>query len=184
MMYHSLSFFFCLPLIKMDILPILIPTITSYIISTHCPYSAHAEKVIDRENQVEFIIREYVWPLLSVLMGFAWFFSKHKVLTPEKIASMHRHHKLIIDVLFLALTATMSLWIWLYSCEYRLKEAFMALIVTICILFGIMYMISSYTSTSLVLLTPLIVWLFFMLEQSGKQLHIIMKNEEATMDVK
>ena len=171
----------------MDIIPILIPPITNHIVRNFCPFS---KKVLPKstETQSEYIIREYVWPLLSACIGFSWFLARNKAQITKKqiikgpISKLFKgfqNGKLMLDGAFL-----LSWWMWLYSCEGRYTDAFYVLISVICALFGTIYVASSYTASSLLLLTPVIIWLFFTAEYTGKQFYDIMYPQEQAQETK
>lgn len=166
----------------MEMLPIIIPNLVNHITSNFCPLSSSTLLPVDREIHSEYIEREYVWPLLSMCIGFGWFFARNKAGIIQKFAKKGSQktlsklskifkgsQQLTVDIIFLVLTGFISWWLWLHNCDpdhNRKKDAFYILIATIAVLFGVIYIVSSYSGQSLIFLTPLIVWLFFKVEYS------------------
>jgi hypothetical protein len=177
----------------MDIVPIVIPPLASYIISTYCPFKPGFNPNTRTETKGEAIVRNNVWPVLSGCVGFAWYFARNKAYsvqaakatkkgTREAVGRLSKlfqgSHKYTLDFAFVLLIAAFNWWIYLYSCEGNLDDAFKVLVLTLGLCFWVIYLTSSYTATSLFLLTPLLLWLFFSVEYTGKKLYYPQSSDE------
>ena len=121
-----------------DFVYVLFPLVTGFATAFFCPM-----KNINK-TRLKFQPPSYVfgivWPILYLMLGFAWVNSKS--------------HSLWYLILSLLLCA----WIFVYSCQ---KNKYLALAI---ILFCIMFVLFCYTLSnkiSQVLLIPLFVWLSF-----------------------
>lgn len=179
----------------MDIVPIIIPVITSYIVSNYCPFTPQFDTNIRTESQGEKIARENVWPVLSGTIGFAWYFARNKAIAAQAAKAttkgtrkavgklgklLQGSHRYALDFAFLILIFFVNWWIYLYSCNKHYKDAFLVLIGTIGCIAWVIYLTSSYTSASLLLLTPLLLWLLVTAQSTGKQYYYSEIAVEAT----
>jgi hypothetical protein len=133
------------------------------------------------ETKGEYIIRNNVWPVLSGTIGFAWYFARNKAAgaankgTRKAVGKLGKilqgSQRYVLDFAFLALIGMVNWWIYSYSCQKDYQNSFYLLISTIGTLMWVIYLTASYTTYSLLLLTPLLIWLFFSAEYTGKQLY-------------
>lgn len=170
----------------MDIIPIIIPIVVSYVVGTYCPFTPGFSKSNRVETKGEKIIRKNVWPVLAGTIGFAWYFARNKAAavqltsaakkgTRKAIGKLSKwfqgSHKYTLDFAFLLLIGMLNWWIWLYSCERNKQHAFYALAGSLAVIFWVIYLTASYTSSSLLLLTPLLIWLLFSVQRAGAEIY-------------
>jgi tryptophan-rich sensory protein len=91
------------------------------------------------------LVFSIVWPILYIMLGFSWYFSRQK-------------ERLLSDIFYASLIFLLNLWIIVYSCKNNKKYGIYIL------LLSIIFAILSYTVGDMkgkLLITPLIVWLSF-----------------------
>ena len=155
----------------MDIVPIIIPPLASYIVSTHCPFKPNFDSNARIETKGEFVVRNNVWPILSGSIGFAWYFARNKAQLVEvakksskgsreavgKLAGLFKgSHKYVLDLSFLSLIILFNWWIYLYSCQGNLNDAFKVLILSVAACIFVTYLTSSYPAPRLLFVTPVL----------------------------
>lgn len=175
--YTSYTSFFCYTLLRMDLITTIIPSLTIYFINDLCLFSG--KHTIDgMESRKSLIIRKYIWPILAVFMGFAWYFARRKAIHVQKrgqhfisvlssIFCKHKHY-ILIDIGFIVLLGLLGRWLWLTNCVKGSKktdsmdyefESFIVLASLLTTLFMLLYVLALYASGSFVLLLPLLIWL-------------------------
>ena len=121
-----------------DLFYILFPIISGYITIYFCPMlNENVKKLNFTPPNYIFAL---VWPILYLLLGFAWLKSKE------------------FTIWYLILSLTLCLWLIIYSCK---KNKYLALSI---ILISIALVLVCYTISkqiSKLLLIPLLVWLCF-----------------------
>lgn len=170
----------------MDIYPIFLPVLVSYIVSTYCPFTPGFSPSTRIETPGEKIVRQNVWPVLSGTIGFAWSLTRNKAITVQAAKATKKgtrkavsklskwfkgSHKYTLDFAYLLLIVAVNYWVWVYGCNKRKKDSFYVLCGTLLILFWVLYLTVSYTSSSMLLLTPLLVWLLFSFQHSAKEMY-------------
>ena len=121
-----------------DFFYILFPIISGYITIYFCPMTNKKTKKLNfRPPNYIFAI---VWPILYLLLGFAWLKSKE------------------FTVWYLILSLTLCLWLIVYSCKNNKYLALAIILISIALVL-LCYTISKQISK--LLLIPLLVWLCF-----------------------
>lgn len=144
----------------MSIFTTIIPPIAGVVTTTYCPMSNQPLSE-NRETNAQSIARKLVWPALLTFIGFAWYFARTD--SSKKIVP--------VDVMYSLLTASVCAWMYTQMCIDKPKVAFILLIATIGVTFGVIYNSSRFSTNSLILLTPVVLWLFFTAESSLRELH-------------
>ena len=171
----------------MEILPILIPPITSYIVSTYCPFTPNFDSSTREETKADNIVREKVLPIISGVIGFAWYFSRNKAqILKNTVKSTTKgtrntvnflsklfqgSHKYIIDLVFILLIGSLNYWIYQKDCQKDTQKALYALFVTIAVTIFVIYLTASYSVYSPLFLIPLLVWLLFTAEFKAREFY-------------
>lgn len=170
----------------MDILPIIIPPVASYIVSTYCPYTPGFDINNRKETPGQHIIRSNVWPVLSGTIGVAWYLARNKAATVQikkatkkgtraAVGKLTKYfdgsHKYTLDFAFIVLIASLNYWIYTSSCQQHFEKSTYVLIGAISALIWVIYLTASYTAYSLLLLTPLLLWLFLSVEGTVKKMY-------------
>jgi tryptophan-rich sensory protein len=124
-----------------EYIPIFVPSLLGYGTAMFFKLGNQAgENVSFRPPAIVFSI---VWPILYILLGLSWYFSRQK-------------KTLLSDIFYISLIIFLSMWIVVYS--NNKKNAIYIL------LLSIVFALLSYTVADLkgkLLITPLIVWLIF-----------------------
>ena len=124
-----------------EYIPIFVPSLLGYGTAMFFKIGNQAgENVSFRPPAIVFSI---VWPILYILLGLSWYFSRQK-------------KTLLSDIFYISLIIFLSMWIVVYS--NNKKNAIYIL------LLSIVFALLSYTVADLkgkLLITPLIVWLIF-----------------------
>lgn len=124
-----------------EYIPIFVPSLLGYGTAMFFKIGNQAgENVLFRPPAIVFSI---VWPILYIMLGLSWYFSRQK-------------NTLLSDIFYISLIIFLSLWIVVYSKSK--KNAIYIL------LLSIVFALLSYTVADLkgkLLITPLIVWLIF-----------------------
>jgi tryptophan-rich sensory protein len=126
----------------LEYIPIVIPALVGYTTSMFC----HVNKTSG--IKVSFIpppvIFSIIWPVLYLLFGISWFYSR-------------KNNKVLTDIFFSILVILLSLWIYVYSCKNNKKNGIYILFLSI--VFSFCYTVGNFNSK--LLIVPLIVWLLF-----------------------
>ena len=122
----------------MDKLIIFIPIITNYITSIFCSPNSNSGKAVKFRPKP--LIFGLVWPILYILLGLAWYYSKS------------------ISLLYLLLTTLFCIWLITYSCIGNKK---ISIYILFLILMNLLYCYTNSTIISKNLLIPLIIWCLF-----------------------
>jgi hypothetical protein len=180
----------------MDIIPIILPIVSNYIIGTYCPLTPNFNPESRIESRGDKIYRENVWPILSGTIGFAWYFARNKAIdvqaanlttkgTRATVSKLSKYfegsHRYVVDFAFLVLIFMTNWWIYLYYCRQNYNNAFHVLLGAIISVFVVCYLTSSYTSNSMLILTPLLLWLILTAHTTGMQYYAnkkIMENPD------
>ncbi len=145
----------------MSILATIIPLIAGYTTITYCPRSQQPSD----ETSMQGAVRRTLWPILFTLIGVAWYYARAAT-TSVKLSTT-----LSLDMLFMGFTALVCWWLWLYICEQRKRHAFYVLILTVLVLFMVIKKTRNHDTNALLILTPVILWIFFMVHIEGKELY-------------
>jgi len=167
----------------MDIVTVLFPIVSTHITSTFCPISENAIMNQNMRNTPsQKISRTLVWPIMSAFVGFAWLFARNKAIAvsaskttkaatkgARKVVNslskmLKKPTSTTIDLAFIILVVLINFFLWFYMCENRQQETFYTLIAIFIGIILINYMIGSYTATSLILMTPLLLYVFLLLQ--------------------
>ena len=123
--------------------PIIIPSLLGYGTAMFCGVQSSSGVVVSIRPQP--IVFSIVWPILYIMLGLSWFFSR-KIKT------------LLTDIFYGSLVFLLSLWIIIYSCENNKLGGVYILILSI--VFSLLcYTVGDLTSR--LLIVPLIGWLLF-----------------------
>jgi len=181
----------------MDIIPIVTPVIVSYMISTFCPLTPGFDEDSREESEIQEITRTTVFPLLSGVLGFSWFLARHKAIllqsqkltkkgTRAVVGKLSKYfegsHQYTLDFAFIVLIAMFNWWIYTYTCQKNYQKAFKILVGTVVCTILVIYITASYTASSLLLLTPFLVWLLLMVNTT-KNDYSITQSHSTTPDV-
>ena len=124
-------------------IPILIPGLLGFVTAMFCNVKKDSgANVSFRPPAIVFSI---VWPILYILLGLSWFYSR-------------KDNQILSDIFYILLILALCLWIIVYSCKNNKKSGDYILILSI------IFAILSYTVSpinSKIMITPLIGWLFF-----------------------
>lgn len=149
----------------MDIVSIITPPIAGYLTTLQCDGKLNKKSSNQSTNysttnystNPSNLSREFIWPVLLSFVGFAWYFSR--------ISNQNN------DVQFAALTVSMCVWLWLSTCKHHMNfTAFVMLLLNIYLIYNILT--TSDMGISMAMLTPVILWIFFMVEFSLKDLRL------------
>jgi Ca2+/Na+ antiporter len=138
------------------------------------------------ETPYQKTMRTMVWPILSAFVGFAWLISRNKAIeVAAKISAkaatkkarkivnsiskiLNRPTSTTIDLVFIMLVILLNFYMWYDMCEYRKEEALYALVAIFIGVIVINYMIVSYSTGGLLLMTPLLLYVFILLQDEAR----------------
>jgi benzodiazapine receptor len=126
-----------------EYIPILIPALLGYGTAMFCKVGKQSGEIVSFRPPA--LVFSIVWPILYIMLGFSWYFSRQK-------------ERLLSDIFYASLIFLLNLWIIVYSCKNNKKYGIYIL------LLSIIFAILSYTVGDMkgkLLITPLIVWLSF-----------------------
>lgn len=180
----------------MDVLPLLIPPLSTYIVATYCPATPGFNIKAREESESQRIIRQNVLPVISGATGFAWYFARNKAYAIDTLKGSAKtiakasekgsrkavskiskffegSQKLALDFSFIVLIVMINLWIYHYNCRQEYETGFRFLLGTIAATFIVIYLTAGYTTKSLLFLTPLLVWLLFTAQYNARFLYYL-----------
>ena len=124
-------------------IPIIIPGLLGFISAMFCNVKKDSgANVSFRPPAIAFSI---VWPILYILLGLSWFYSR-------------KDNQILSDIFYILLTLSLCLWVFVYSCQNNKKVGVYVIIISI------IFAMLSYTVAPLnskLMIVPLIGWLFF-----------------------
>jgi|MDTB01.2.fsa_nt_gb tryptophan-rich sensory protein len=128
----------------LDVILFLLPILSGFVMSAICPVSSTSgDKVPFRPPSWVFGV---VWFILYILLGLSW------------VIARHQDNGVVADVYYSLLTASLVLWIVMYSCLNQKKNAiyvfglsFICVISALCL----------GNLTSKLMIVPLLVWLIY-----------------------
>ena len=127
----------------MQYIPIIIPGLLGFISAMFCNVKKDSgSNVSFRPPAIAFSI---VWPILYILLGLSWFYSR-------------KENQILSDIFYISLILILCLWIFVYSCKNNKKTGVYILVISI------IFALLSYTIAPLnskIMIVPLIGWLFF-----------------------
>lgn len=171
----------------MNTVTILFPIVSTYITTTFCPRSTTLNRA--NESPLQETKRTIVWPIMSSFIGFAWLLSRTKaievaqnkssrvVTKGARRAAQHISDILktptstVIDIAYMILIALINLYLWLKMCEHREQDATYALLAIFVAILIVNYLVGSYTSSSLMLMTPMLMYAFILLQEEGVRIY-------------
>lgn len=121
---------------------LLLPMVLGYIMVYFCKMNNSGKNVKFRPPAYIFSI---VWPILYLLLGFSWNNSIQK-------------YDIKIELLYLVLIELLTKWIYIYSCRNNKQIALYILLFTLLIITILMILVPT---NSKLLLSPLLIWIFF-----------------------
>lgn len=127
----------------LEYLPIIIPAIMGYGTSMICKVQKKSGGSVNfRPSPIIFSI---VWPLLYILLGLSWFYSR-------------KINQTLSDVFYILLNIALVLWIFVYSCKNNKKYGIYVLILSF-----VFVLCCSFLGDikSKLLIAPLIGWILF-----------------------
>lgn len=128
---------------KYDYFRLIYALLLGYAISYKCKMDENDGKVVNfRPPSIVFSI---IWPILYILLGFSWIYAKNKKYN---------------DILYFILSSLLAIWLMIYSCIDDKKNAIYILLLTI---LTIIILIIKSPDKSRILLSPLLVWIFYAL---------------------
>lgn len=128
-----------------DIIYIILPSIICYSVTAFCKIGKDAGNKVKFRPPAE--IFGIIWPILFILFGVSW-----------AVAMNNSNNKILCFNLYMLLTISLALWIYIYGCKKSTKVASWILILSITL--GLM----SFTQgneISKILIAPLIGWCIF-----------------------
>lgn len=159
----------------MDILTIFIPVVSTHITSTFCPYSEHNNIADEFEPPYQRTMRTMIWPVLSAFLGFSWLIARNKSIAKKATNTAQTLKKgflnvfknpttASLDAVYMILIVLINFYLWFSMCEKREMHSTYTLIGLFIAMIAVVYMVASYTSGSLLLLTPLLMYVFLLLQ--------------------
>jgi benzodiazapine receptor len=127
----------------LEYLPIIIPAIMGYGTSMICNVQKQSGGSVNfRPSPIVFSI---VWPILYILLGLSWFYSR-------------KINQTLSDVFYILLNIALVLWIFVYSCNDNKKYGIYVLILSF-----VFVLCCSFLGDikSKLLIAPLIGWILF-----------------------
>jgi tryptophan-rich sensory protein len=128
-----------------DIVYIILPSIICYSVTAFCKIGKASGNTVKFRPPAE--IFSIIWPFLFILFGVSW-----------ALAMRNSDNKILCFSLYMLLTISLGLWIYIYGCRKSIKVASWILILSI--IFSLM----SFTQgneISKILIAPLIGWCIF-----------------------
>ena len=123
---------------NIDLFLLLLPMISGYAMSIFCGPSKSAGSLVKFRPPAW--VFGVVWPILYLLLGFAWIKSKE------------------FSILYFILITLLNSWLIVYGCQKNKKLAIYIILLSILTLF---YILVSVNISIKYYLIPLIIWLFF-----------------------
>jgi translocator protein len=124
-------------------IPVIIPGLLGFISAMFC--NVKKDSGVNVSFRPPAIVFSIVWPILYVLLGLSWFYSR-------------KDNRMLSDIFYILLTLSLCLWIFVYSCKNDKKAGVYVIVISI------IFALLSYTVAPLnskLMITPLIGWLFF-----------------------
>ena len=148
--HHASPFFFLTSKMTVqDVVYLLTPAMFCYLLSARCPIRDAGATVAFRPPPWVFAV---VWPVLFLLLGFAW------------MQAMRESNTLLTAALFLSITTSLALWISFYGCSGQKKAALWTLVGTLALL-----LIAFASFSSRAALAPMIAWIIFAMMMSTSE---------------
>lgn len=124
---------------------IIIPLIVGHTLVSRCP------RPQDTTEPMQNSIRELMWPVLLVSMGFAW----------NAARGAARHSGMQVDGAYALLTAIVMWWMHTHFCTDRSSQAKMILVLAAAVTGVVVYISGAHNPTASIMLLPMLVWLLF-----------------------
>jgi translocator protein len=124
-------------------IPIIIPGLLGFISAMFC--NVKKDSGVNVSFRPPAIVFSIVWPILYILLGLSWFYSR-------------KDNRMLSDIFYILLTLSLCLWIFVYSCKNDKKAGVYVIVISI------IFALLSYTVAPLnskLMIIPLIGWLFF-----------------------
>lgn len=161
----------------MDIVAIVLPILSNYYVANYCPLTRNFDSAFKSESEQEKLYRTNAWPILSGTIGFAWYLSRNKSVDAHTLTKgsqrlnklFQNSHKYMIDIAFIILVVMLNLWTYYYSCNQMYTQGFYVIMGTIASLLWVIYLVGANNSSTLLLLTPLLLWLLVTAQTVGMQ---------------
>jgi chromate transport protein ChrA len=122
---------------------IIIPLIVGQIIMQRCPPPSETNEPIANS------IREMMWPLLLIAMGFAWNLSSVK------------SAPVTIDLMYLVTLAAIAYWLKTQFCTEDQDRSKLLLLLIAVLVGGLVWMSAKYSVFASVMLSIMLIWLLF-----------------------
>jgi len=124
-------------------IPVIIPGLLGFISAMFC--NVKKDSGVNVSFRPPAIVFSIVWPILYILLGLSWFYSR-------------KDNRMLSDIFYILLTLSLCLWIFVYSCKNDKKAGVYVIVISI------IFALLSYTVAPLnskLMIIPLIGWLFF-----------------------
>lgn len=132
-------------MIKWNLLVIIIPLLIGMLSSFLCSMKGSGTRVKFRPPPYVFGI---VWTILYICMGIAWY----------KALEDPTQNKTHIHIIYSSIVASLFLWVYMYGCMGKKKEAsWLFILINTTVLFSLM----TGPTLSRMLMCPLLAWCFF-----------------------
>ena len=122
----------------MDIFYLLLPIVSGYFTTLFCKPGSNAGKIV--KFRPPSYIFGIIWPILYIMLGLAWIYSKEQ------------------SLIYLLITILLCSWLILYSC---IKNKLGSLYILFLILMMLCFAYTNSNKISKNLIIPLIIWIFF-----------------------
>lgn len=158
---------------------VILPAVYGYVMKYYCPLVDKDTKDQRRGELAEkglLRIHDVVWPLLFLMIGFSWYFSKGSKIKLSKRASNATSYigsilgkdgyMTTLDSLYVLFTLMLGWLMVVNTCANDRRNAMLVLFFTGSSAMMLMYFLTSQHKSGLFALIPVMVWLFFTGEYS------------------
>ena len=128
---------------KKKMFRIIIPLIVGQIIMQRCPPPSETKEPVANS------IREMMWPLLLIAMGFAWNLSSIK------------SAPITVDLMYLVTLGGIAYWLNTQFCTQDQDRSKLVLLLIAILVGGLVWMSAKYSVFASVMLSIMLIWLLF-----------------------
>lgn len=164
---------------------IILPAIYGYVMKGMCPFVSKEEaqnRHKELSDQGIAVIYDAVWPLLFLMVGFSWFFSREKAAAIQRITNETGKvltkgsreaalnfgklfgkvsHATALDTAYTIFVLLLGWWLVVNTCTTNRRNDMLVLFLTSMSGGLLLYLITSYGKRGLFALLPVVMWLFF-----------------------
>jgi hypothetical protein len=124
---------------------IIIPLVVGHTLVSRCP------SVETTHEPIQNSIRQLMWPVLLVAMGFAWYVTR----------SSAKNGGLSVDGAFGVLTGLLMWWLHTHFCKDDPEQAKLILVLVAAATGAVTYIAGSKNPMASIMLLPMLVWILF-----------------------